>query len=100
MKKLLHISALAALLLAAGPAGACPNCRSAVVIDDQGAPASQERAGDYSSGINYSIYFMIGSIYAVFGGLTLLLMRRYREYEPGMTPGGPVSRPPQVPSLR
>ncbi|MBI3890112.1 MAG: hypothetical protein HY303_01130 [Candidatus Wallbacteria bacterium] len=90
MKRLIRKALLPALFmasLAVLPAPACPNCKSAVLTDLQGKPLPVEQGRNYSQGMNYSIYFMLGSIYAVFGGVAFVIARAYRNFEPGMRPG-------------
>ncbi|MBI2945410.1 MAG: hypothetical protein HYY25_14545 [Candidatus Wallbacteria bacterium] len=89
MMKRLWIVTLIAALGTAAPAAACPNCKAAVLVDEKGNVKPPEQAGDYSKGINTSIFFMLGAIYGVFGAAAFLIVRAYRNYEPGMTAGAP-----------
>lgn len=80
---------LAVWLAAGGFAWACPNCSAAQPLEQAGGKVGQASTlASFSEGINLSIYFMIGSIYGVFGFVLFILMRAYRNYRPGMVPGG------------
>ena len=72
MNKLIVVVALALLLLLAGDALACPNCREAVANE-----ASD--AGRQASGYAWSILFMIAMPFTLLGAGTMMLVRAVRS---------------------
>ena len=65
-----------ALCLTALPLVACPNCREAHPINARG--EVDPTLGDYSTGINNSIYFMLVTIYSVGGAFGFFIYRATR----------------------
>lgn len=66
---LLPVLAAAAIVVLAGEALACPNCKATV------ADASAPGAGDPASAFGYSIYVMIGAVMSIAGGIVYKIVR-------------------------
>lgn len=69
LRNALPALAVAALVLLAGEAFACPNCKATV------ADASNPDAGDPASAFGYSIYVMIGSVLSMAGWIVFTVVR-------------------------
>lgn len=66
-------AALLLVVLCCSVAVACPNCSDGL--------ANQSDGGDMVSGYFWSILFMMGMPFALFGGFTTLVVRAYRKQE-------------------
>ena len=56
-------------------ASACPNCKSSAAVDSTGA----QGGGGLPAGFNYSIYFMLGSLFVVLGGVSYVIVKAVRD---------------------
>ena len=72
-RRTLAATALALVLLPAGLASACPNCRDSIPNSD--APQATGLPG----GFNHSIYFMLGGLFAVGGFVVRMIVKESRN---------------------
>ena len=56
-------------------AAACPNCKSSAAVD----PTGSQGGGGLPEGFNYSIYFMLGSLFVVLGGVCFVIVKAVRD---------------------
>ena len=54
---------------------ACPNCKSSAAVD----PTGGNGGGGLPEGFNYSIYFMLGSLFLVLGGVSFVIVKAIRD---------------------
>ncbi len=71
---------LATMLLSASLAWGCPNCKETVAQNSPTTPAVQ--TAQPAQGYNASVLYMIGSMYAVLGGLGFMAFHYFRKYAP------------------
>lgn len=79
MKRLTWIIAIALILLPAGFTYACPGCKDGVPNLDAEAPNL------VSSGINNSIYYMLGGLFATIGLLATVITKGVMSTNARMT---------------
>jgi hypothetical protein len=73
MRRRLFAAVLALMLLPAGLAHACPNCKDSIPSSDA------EQASNLPAGFNRSIYFMLGGILFVGGFVVRMLVKEIRS---------------------
>ena len=70
------LTAILTVLLAAGPALACPMCKDSVPASDS------QSAGGLPAGFNNSIYLMLGGLFCVIGFLAFTIVKNVRVPNP------------------
>ena len=67
---LLTIAAvLVVLVVVAGDASACPNCKEAVADNSVGGAQGAGAGGDAAGGFNHAIYLALGTVFSIIGAL-------------------------------
>jgi hypothetical protein len=92
MKRLLPLFTLAIVLAVAGAAVACPNCKSSEALDATVSTGGGPSEG-LPAGFNYSIYFMLGSLFVVIGGISYVIVKAIRDTNRTALPAQPWSSP-------
>jgi hypothetical protein len=77
MKRLLILLTVLAPLAVASAAAACPNCKNSEAVDIAGTNAGPSEG--LPAGFNYSIYFMLGSLFLVIGGVSFVIVKAVRD---------------------
>ena len=72
MRRRILSAVVALILLPAGFAHACPNCKDSIPSSDA------EQAANLPGGFNHSIYFMLGSFLLVSGFVVRMIMKETR----------------------
>lgn len=76
LKALVPVAAVALVLLAAGDALACPNCKTTAAETSNGA-----KLGDQATGLTLSIYLMLGVLFSLVGGIVFVIVRAARRFD-------------------
>jgi hypothetical protein len=77
MRRKLFATFLAMVLLPAGLAPACPNCKDSIPNSDA------QQASNLPRGFNASIFFMLGGFFAVTGFVVRLIVKETRNPNQG-----------------